>query len=91
MLSGDTGPTHIAEAVGTPVVSIFGPTNPARNGPWDDADIALSRYEQCDCHYERTCRRGEAGWCLPTISVEEVIAAVDRRLRHEKTPPRSVS
>jgi lipopolysaccharide heptosyltransferase I len=80
MVSGDTGPTHIAEAVGTPVVSIFGPTNPARNGPWNSADIALSRYDRCDCHYQRTCRRGDAGWCLATITVEEVISAVDRRL-----------
>ncbi len=34
LLSGDTGPLHIAAAVGTPVVAIFGPTDPARNGPW---------------------------------------------------------
>jgi lipopolysaccharide heptosyltransferase I len=78
MVSGDTGPTHIAAAVGTPVVSMFGPTNPARNGPWNPSDIALSRYEQCACHYARTCRRG-AEWCLATITVEDVLAAVDRR------------
>ena len=34
MISGDTGPTHIAAAVGTPIVGLFGPTRPARNGPW---------------------------------------------------------
>ena len=34
MVSGDTGPLHIAAAVGTPIVSIFGPTDPERNGPW---------------------------------------------------------
>ena len=33
MVSGDTGPTHIAAAVGTPIVGIYGPTRPARNGP----------------------------------------------------------
>src|SRR5690606_32587611 len=32
MVSGDTGPLHIAAAVGTPIVSIFGPTDPQRNG-----------------------------------------------------------
>jgi lipopolysaccharide heptosyltransferase I len=79
MISGDTGPTHIAAAVGTPVVSLFGPTDPTRNGPWSREDVSLSRYERCGCHYQRTCARG-AEWCLATISVDEVIAAVDRRI-----------
>ena len=39
MVSGDTGPTHIAAAVGTPLVGIFGPTRPARNGPWSPRDV----------------------------------------------------
>jgi lipopolysaccharide heptosyltransferase I len=79
MVSGDTGPTHIAAAVGAPIVALFGPTNPARNGPWHPDDITIGRYAACDCHYERRCRRNE-GWCLGTISVDEVAAAVARRL-----------
>ena len=35
MVSGDTGPLHLAAAVGTPVVGLYGPTPPGRNGPWD--------------------------------------------------------
>jgi ADP-heptose:LPS heptosyltransferase len=80
MISGDTGPTHIAAAVGTPIVALFGPTTPGRNGPWDADDISLSRYEQCDCHYERRCRRDDASWCLGTITEEQVRAAVSDRL-----------
>jgi ADP-heptose:LPS heptosyltransferase len=81
MVSGDTGPTHVAAALGTPVVSIFGPTDPHRNGPWGNADIAVSRYERCTCHYERVCRHGEgARWCLGEIREEEVRQAIDRRL-----------
>src|SRR5262245_2024917 len=34
VISGDTGPLHIAAAVGAPVVALFGPTDPCRNGPW---------------------------------------------------------
>jgi lipopolysaccharide heptosyltransferase I len=79
MLSGDTGPTHIAAAVGVPIVALFGPTNPLRNGPWNPRDISISRYDACDCHYERRCRRAE-GWCLGTIGVDEVARAVDERL-----------
>ena len=80
MVSGDTGPTHIAAAVGTPIVALFGPTNPGRNGPWDARDVTISRYAGCDCHYERRCRRA-TGWCLGTIGIAEVQAAVEQRLR----------
>ncbi len=62
VVSGDTGPLHIATAVGTPVVALFGPTDPARNGPYAEADVSVSRYDSCDCHYERRCHR--SSWCL---------------------------
>jgi heptosyltransferase-1 len=78
MIAGDTGPLHIAAAVGTPIVGLFGPTDPQRNGPWDSADTTLSRYDACVCHYQRRCRRATA--CLADISVEDLIAAINRRL-----------
>ena len=80
IVSGDTGPLHIAAAVGVPAVGVFGPTNPRRNGPWRDEDISISRYDVCDCHYERRCRRDDDHWCLGSISVDEVAAAIARRL-----------
>jgi heptosyltransferase-1 len=76
-ISGDTGPLHLAAAVGTPLVALFGPTNPARNGPFAPADVSISRYETCGCRYDRRCH--EAEWCLVDISVAEVCAAVKRR------------
>ena len=78
MISGDTGPVHIAGAVGTPIVALFGPTRAERNGPWSPDDISLSRFDQCVCHYERRCRRDRP--CIDDISVDEVIAAVERRI-----------
>lgn len=78
MVSGDTGPTHIAAAVGTPIVGLYGPTRPERNGPWRAEDIAVSRADACECHHQRQCRR--ATMCLLDISVAEVVAATDRRL-----------
>jgi lipopolysaccharide heptosyltransferase I len=78
-VSGDTGPVHIAGAVGTPIVALFGPTTPGRNGPWDDRDVSISRYDSCDCHYKRACRRPDT-WCLGTVSVDEVVQAITRRL-----------
>jgi heptosyltransferase I len=79
MISGDTGPMHIAAAVGTPLVTLFGPTRPERNGPWALYDVALSRADSCSCMYERRCRRLVS--CISDISVEEVLMAADRRLR----------
>ena len=78
MISGDTGPMHIAGASGTPLVGIFGPTDPQRNGPWSEDDLVVSRYRACVCHYQRRCRI--AGWCLLDISPREVMELVDRRL-----------
>ena len=77
-ISGDTGPLHIAGAVGTPVVALFGPTKAERNGPWSAADVVVARTERCECLYQRECRRGAP--CIDEIAVAEVIAALDRRL-----------
>ena len=78
MVSGDTGPLHIGGAVGTPLVALFGPTRSERNGPWSPADVSISRFDRCGCHYERRCRRAHP--CIDEISVEEVVAAVERRV-----------
>jgi heptosyltransferase-1 len=78
IVSGDTGPLHIAAAVGTPAVALYGPTNPHRNGPWNGADQVVSRFESCGCHYDRRCHQAE--WCLESITVAEVTAAIQQRL-----------
>lgn len=80
-VAGDTGPLQLAAAVGTPVVGLFGPTNPARNGPWSPDDVCLSRFSECECHHKRRCRREVP--CLLGIEVEEVQDAIDRRLSSE--------
>lgn len=78
MVSGDTGPTHIASALGTPLVGIYGPTRPERNGPLGADDETVSRAAVCVCHHLRQCRRQRP--CLMDIPVSEVLAAVERRL-----------
>jgi lipopolysaccharide heptosyltransferase I len=83
MVSGDTGPTHIAAALGTPIVGIYGPTRPARNGPMSPLDITVSRDAVCQCHHLRRCRLERM--CLLDIEVAEVLAAVERRLAAEQT------
>ena len=78
MVSGDTGPLHIAGAAGTPLVAIFGPTDPARNGPWSPADVVVTRHGSCGCHYRRRC--SQPRWCLDDVQVAEVTAAIQQRL-----------
>lgn len=78
VVSGDTGPLHIAGAVGAPLVAIFGPTIAERNGPWLSADVVVARTERCVCLYQRQCRRGTP--CIEEIGVDEVAAAVSARL-----------
>jgi heptosyltransferase I len=78
MISGDTGPTHIAAALGTPIVGIYGPTRPSRNGPWAPSDVTVSRADVCQCHHLRRCKLDRM--CLLDIEAAEVLDAVDRRL-----------
>jgi heptosyltransferase-1 len=83
MVSGDTGPAHIAAAVGTPLVGIYGPTRPSRNGPWSADDVTVSRDAVCQCHHLRRCRLQTM--CLLDIQVDEVVGAIERRLAVERT------
>jgi heptosyltransferase-1 len=78
LVSGDTGPTHLGAAVGTPIVGIYGPTRPERNGPWLPEDVTVSRADTCECHHLRRCKRDQM--CLLDIGVNEVLDAVERRL-----------
>lgn len=81
MVSGDTGPTHIAAALGTPIVGIYGPTRPARNGPTSPLDITVSRDSICQCHHLRRCKLDRM--CLLDIEIAEVLEACERRLAAE--------
>lgn len=78
VVSGDTGPLHIAAAMGTPLVGLYGPTRPERNGPWDPDDVVISRANVCVCYHKRQCLRGAP--CINEITLEEVVAACEKRL-----------
>lgn len=75
-VGGDTGPLHLAAAVGTPIVGIYGPTDPARTGPFAAADIALST-----AAVDASAPRFRVAADLRGIGVEAVRAAVRQRLR----------
>lgn len=77
-IGGDTGPTHIVAAAGTPIVGIFGPTEWWRNGTLNPDDICVERTDigcRVDCH-RRTC----GNWICMDISVDTVFTELRRRL-----------
>jgi len=69
VVSGDTFALQAACALDRPVVGIFGPTNPKRNGPFRDSDRVAYHEMECSRCYKRTCEHLE---CLDKISAEEV-------------------
>jgi ADP-heptose:LPS heptosyltransferase len=84
VVAADTGPLHLACAVGAPVVALFGPTDPERNGPFDPADEVVRRTPQCAPCYSRTCQRHAD--IMGEIHVSEVLGAVERRLASAREP-----
>jgi lipopolysaccharide heptosyltransferase I len=79
-LGGDTGPMHIAAAARAPIVSIFGPTEARRNGPFAKSDLIVERFDldcRVDC-YRRSCSHTS---CM-NIPVESVWRSVEKRLRN---------
>jgi heptosyltransferase-1 len=77
VIAGDSGPLHLASAFGTPVVGLYGPTDPVRNGPFNPADVVVRNARP----EETTFRRGKTyAPSMISITVEQVLAAVERRL-----------
>ncbi len=76
-IGGDTGPMHLAAALKIPVVAIFGPTNPARNGPFGTQSIVLRSTSSQTDHTRR--REPEQG--LLEITVAEVVGAARKLLQ----------
>jgi lipopolysaccharide heptosyltransferase I len=76
-VGGDSGPLHLAVALGTPVVGLYGPTDPSRNGPYSAADVVV-RNARAE---ETTCKRDSSpALSMRSITVDQVVAAVQRRL-----------
>jgi heptosyltransferase-1 len=76
-VGGDTGPLHLAAALRVPVVAIYGPTDPARNGPYGTRSIVLRSVESVTSH----ARRAEADEGMLGIGSEAVVAAANGLLR----------
>jgi len=76
-VGGDTGPLHLAAAAKAPIVGLYGPTSPRRNGPFDPHDLTVGRDLWCrpGCH-QRSCWH----WECMDIELEDVKVVVSKRL-----------
>jgi heptosyltransferase I len=75
MVTNDSGPMHVAAAVGTPVVALFGPTDPGRTGPYGQGHRVLAKRSACSPCFRRDCVYAgspEALCCLTNVAADEV-------------------
>lgn len=83
IVGADTGPVHLAAALGVPTVMLFGPSDSRRNAP----EFAGARYDTlqdftqpCTGTFDRRCRHHAPGECMSALTPEHVVAALGRLL-----------
>lgn len=74
LVSTDTGPMHVAAAVGTPVVALFGPTAPWRTGPFGNGHQIVRAQIDCSPCFKRACETVD---CMKQITVEQILKSVE--------------
>ncbi len=82
VVTNDSGPMHLAVAVGTPVVGIMGPTNPRLTGPYPASNhIVLYAATPCSPCLKGECKPPKELECMTAIAVSDVVSAADRLMR----------
>ena len=81
LITTDSGPMHLAAAMGTTVVSLFGPTDPKRTGPYGEGHRVIRQNLLCSPCFSKTC---DTRQCMTEISVESVFKAVQDKLEAKK-------
>jgi 3-deoxy-D-manno-octulosonic-acid transferase/heptosyltransferase-1 len=80
VITTDSGPMHLASAVGAPVIALFGPTDPARTGPHGKEHTIITAGLPCSPCFLKKCSTKK---CMKDISPEQVFAAIEEKLRKE--------
>ncbi|MDY6863152.1 MAG: lipopolysaccharide heptosyltransferase II [Thermodesulfobacteriota bacterium] len=81
VLTVDSGPMHIAAAVQTPLVALFGPTSPGRTGPYSHKATVIQKNISCSPCFKKRCSHKS---CLNEISVEEVFQQISVKIEEEE-------
>jgi lipopolysaccharide heptosyltransferase I len=82
LITNDSGPMHLAVALGTPVVALFGPTDPVRTGPYQYLSLpimqtVIRKPVECSPCLSRSCRMGDHR-CMMEIEVDDVFEVVKK-------------
>jgi 3-deoxy-D-manno-octulosonic-acid transferase/heptosyltransferase-1 len=81
VITTDSGPMHLAAALGTPVIALFGPTDPQRTGPYGKGHTVIRADLPCSPCLLKKCPTKK---CMEEITPEQVYAALERKIQ-EKT------
>ena len=73
LITTDSGPMHIAAAMNTPTVALFGPTDPSRTGPYGNGHTIVRKEMPCSPCFLKKC---DTKRCMEEIGVDEVFEAV---------------
>jgi ADP-heptose:LPS heptosyltransferase len=73
MITNDSGPMHIAAALGVPTIAMFGPTSARRTGPYGAGHHVLAGQVSCSPCFSRVCRHDPALECLHLIKPTQVV------------------
>ena len=77
-IGNDTAPMHLAAFLKTPVIALFGPTDPIENSPYGKGKVIMIRKDvSCNPCRKRNCQKG---FCMDAIEVKEVVASAERIL-----------
>jgi heptosyltransferase-2 len=83
LITNDSGLMHAAAALGTPLIALFGSTDPVATGPFSDRAVVLRHPLPCSPCFKRTCETGYP--CLTAITVAEVLDAARPWLKEWQT------
>ena len=86
LLANDSAPLHLAAALGTPVVGVFGPTSIVRARPYGDGHRAIRVELPCSPCEEKSCSNPAQYECLTAVSVDQVVTAAQEVLRVSSDP-----
>lgn len=85
----DSAPMHIAAAVGTPVVALFGPSGEHHWRPWGEEHTVVAKAMPCRPCGQAGCNNSKRSECLETLSVDEVWEAVQKQVEARRRPEKS--
>lgn len=82
VICNDSGPMHLSVAVQTPVLALFGPTDPKKTGPYGTQHHVLQANMACSPCRNRTCHK--KNWCMNEITVEQVENEIQKMIALEE-------